>query len=263
MLEIRTLEEQIRKAGVESDDTVIIHTSLRSVGEVENGADGFIDSFKECLSDGLFLVPTFTYACVNKKQPYFNVKETKPCIGAVPTVAAFRPDGVRSLHPTHSVAAFGERRYDYVRDEIKTRTPTPPGGCMARLYDEHAKILLIGVGHNKNTFIHYIDELADTPNRLGDERTYIDIDYDGKELPHIMRPHFTPGTPDVSANFVKFTDLLAREGATHKAKLGNADVTVCDAVRLCDILCELFLRAKKLGIDLCKDGTPLDSLIKM
>ena len=95
--------------GIKSTDTVMIHTSMRAIGGVEGGCDGLIDAFSEYLSDGLFLIPTHTWANVNKKQPIYDSRSTEPCIGALPTVAAFRKDGVRSLHPTHSLAAFGKR----------------------------------------------------------------------------------------------------------------------------------------------------------
>jgi len=45
MFTIEELKEQIRAMGIEQDDTVLIHTSMRSVGPVENGADGVIDAF--------------------------------------------------------------------------------------------------------------------------------------------------------------------------------------------------------------------------
>lgn len=34
------LKEQIRAMGITPEDTVLVHSSLRSVGPVENGADG-------------------------------------------------------------------------------------------------------------------------------------------------------------------------------------------------------------------------------
>ena len=60
MFTIEELKEQIRAMGIEQDDTVLIHTSMRAVGPVENGAHGVIDAFCQVLSDGLFLVPTHT-----------------------------------------------------------------------------------------------------------------------------------------------------------------------------------------------------------
>ena len=117
------LTEQIRAMGILPTDTVLVHISLRAVGKVENGADGVIDAFRDYLTDGLFLVPTHTWANVNKDQPVYDVRSTVPCIGTMPTVAAFRQDGVRSLHPTHSIWAIGKNAAEYVRNEENAPSP--------------------------------------------------------------------------------------------------------------------------------------------
>ena len=51
------LIRDIRAMGIAPTDTVLIHTSLRAIGKVEGGADAVIDAFKECLTEGLLLIP--------------------------------------------------------------------------------------------------------------------------------------------------------------------------------------------------------------
>ncbi len=41
------IHEFLKNAGIRHDDKVTIHASLRSVGKIENGADGLIDAFCE------------------------------------------------------------------------------------------------------------------------------------------------------------------------------------------------------------------------
>ena len=96
----------LQNAGIRQDNKVTVHCSLRSIGKIENGADGLIDAFCGYLSDGLFIVPTHTWDTVVRAHPVYDVLTTMPCIGTLAKVAAFRPDAVRSLHPTHSVAVF-------------------------------------------------------------------------------------------------------------------------------------------------------------
>ena len=93
----------LEDAGIKHDDILTIHCSLRAIGKIENGADGLIDAFCEYLHDGLFIVPTHTWDKVWKESPHYDVRSTVPDIGKLAEVAAFRKDGVRSLHPTHSV----------------------------------------------------------------------------------------------------------------------------------------------------------------
>ena len=194
MLTREDIHQFLRHIGVRADSTVLVHTSMRSLGPVEGGCDGLIDSFTSYLTDGLFLVPTHTWANVNRSNPLYDVKTTAPCIGALPTVAAFRKDGIRSLHPTHSVAAFGKKAKEFVVGEEDSQTPCPKGGVWARLCAENTVILLLGVGLNRNTYIHAVDEILDLPDRLGEPYTVTVVDYDGKRMAHSFRPHHNAGS---------------------------------------------------------------------
>ncbi|MBE6644504.1 MAG: AAC(3) family N-acetyltransferase [Ruminococcaceae bacterium] len=220
------------KNNIKKSDTVLIHTSMRALGEVEGGCDGLIDGFASYLTDGLFLVPTHTWANVNKNQPIYDVRSTVPCIGALPTVAAFRKDGIRSLHPTHSLAAFGKRAAEFVRGEEFATPPCFLGGAWSRLYEEDAKILLLGVGLDKNTYIHAIDEMVDAPGKLSEQKQLTIIDYDGNSRDVIYRSHSHP----TSQYFVNYQKPLDTLGVLSYSKLGDATVTMMGARELTHVL---------------------------
>jgi len=230
----------LKDMDIKSTDTVLIHTSMRSMGKVENGCDGLIDAFKEYLCDGLFIIPTHTWSNVNRENPHFDVKTSMPCIGALPTVAVKREDGVRSLHPTHSVVAFGKRAKEYISGEEKLHTPAPETGVWGRLADENAKILLIGVGHNRNTYLHVIDEILDIEGRLEDKPFEAVItDYDGSVYKTEMYKH--KGT--YSEFFPNFKTAFEQTGAVAYGKLGEALVYCCDAKKCRDTLLLLWENA--------------------
>ena len=100
MVTMQDVHTLLHEFGIQSSDTVLMHTSMRSTGGVEGGCDGLIDMFKAYLTDGLFIVPSHTWDRVGKDNPVFDVRDTMPCTGALSAVAVMRPDGVRSLHPT-------------------------------------------------------------------------------------------------------------------------------------------------------------------
>ena len=225
--------------GIKNDDTVLVHTSMRALGEVEGGCDGLIDAFKSYLSEGLFVVPTHTWANVGAENPVYDVKSTVPCIGALPTVAAFRSDGVRSLHPTHSVAAFGKRAAEFVSGEEKATSPAPVGGAWSRLYDEDAKILLLGVGLKRNTFIHAVDEMIDLEGRLGEPIPITVIGYEGERYELSFRKHGKTG----SENFGLYEKAFDTLGVTRKARLGNADVIIVNARKCTEAVKRIWERA--------------------
>ena len=226
--------------GIKHTDTVLVHTSMRALGEVDGGCDGLIDAFKEYLYDGLFIVPTHTWANVGRDNPVFDVKTTVPCIGALPTVAAFRADGVRSLHPTHSVAAFGKRARSFVSGEEKAGSPAPAGGVWARLYDEDAKILLLGVGLNRCTFIHAVDEMIDLPGRLCEPIPLTVIGYEGERYQLSFCKHRNTG----SENFENYRGAFEHLRVMSNAVLGNATVGIVSAKKATETVKMLWEKAE-------------------
>ncbi len=242
------LKSQMQEMGLHPSDTVMIHTSMRAVGAVEDGADGLLDAFCEYLHDGLFLVPTHTWDNVNREHPVYDVRTAMPCTGIVPQRAAFRKDGIRSLHPTHSVWAHGREAAAFVNGEELAESPAPPDFCWDNLAKRHARILLIGVGNDKNTFIHSIEERADVPNRLGNPYETVIYDAQGNIHHGRMHPHFCTECSDVSRFYVNFENALISSGAQTAGMLGNARVKIVDAAKCQSVILKILSRAKE---DLC------------
>ncbi|MBR4224547.1 MAG: AAC(3) family N-acetyltransferase [Oscillospiraceae bacterium] len=243
--------------GIEPDDKITIHASLRSVGPIENGADGLIDGITSYLTEGISLIPTHTWDEVGRDHPYYDVRTTVPCIGILAKVAAFRKDGVRSLHPTHSVTAFGKDAAAYVAGEERCASPAPVGSALSRLYEEHGKVLLIGVGHERNTYLHSVDERLGIPDRLKDDGFVITIkDYDGNEIKTPpFHTHFTKAADTcVSEYYPNYKEALAYTGAVTYSQLGDALVYVCDAVKMTDTVKMLWERTDH---DLCIKADPV------
>ena len=244
MLTAIDVHKFLSEIGVKSTDTIVVHSSMRALGEVEGGCDGLIDAFCSYLTDGLLIIPTHTWGSVGASNPIYDVRITSPCIGALPTVACFRKDGVRSLHPTHSVTAFGKRAKEFVKGEENCTSPCTPNGIWARLYDENAKILLVGVGLNSNTYIHAIDERYNIKTRFGKEiklGKVIDItiiDADGKSQVISTRRHGWTG----SREFERYTEAFERAGILTYAMLGSAKVGIMDANKSASVMAEIFTR---------------------
>lgn len=106
-----------------SDATVLMHSSCKSLGQMENGGDTILDALTEYFSRGLVVLPTHTWATVNDRQPVYDVLYTPVCIGLLPELFRKRPGVHRSWHPTHSVAAFGADAEEFVRGDENCRRP--------------------------------------------------------------------------------------------------------------------------------------------
>lgn len=244
---LRFLEEN----GIRHNDKVVIHASLRSIGPIENGADGLIDAMIEYLNEGLLIIPAHTWDEVGRDNPNYDVKTQVPCIGKLSEVAVARKDGSRSLHPTHSVVAFGKGAAEFIKGEEKCGSPAPVNSCLSRLYEENGKVLLIGVGHERNTYLHSVDERLGIPDRLNPNPFVINIkDYDGNIIQSPpFRTHFTAASDTcVSEYYPNYKEAFEHDDAVTYGHLGKALVYVCDCRKMTDTVKKLW---EKTDHDLC------------
>ena len=79
-----TLKNDLRQMGLNPEDTVLLHSSMKSIGKVDGGADTVLDAFQEYFSSGLLVFPALSYSLINTENPVFSVKDTPCCIGLLP-----------------------------------------------------------------------------------------------------------------------------------------------------------------------------------
>ena len=75
------LKGQLESMGLKGDETILIHSSMKSIGEVDGGADTVLDAWMEYFNDGLLLLPTHTWKTVNADNPVYNPQTTPSCVG--------------------------------------------------------------------------------------------------------------------------------------------------------------------------------------
>ena len=198
------LKHDLAAMGLTGNETILIHSSMKSIGTVEGGADTVLDALMEFFAEGLLLLPTHTWRFINEENRMFDVCRSPCCVGILPELFRQRPGVVRSLHPTHSMAAYGKDAAAYIEGELDANTPCTPGGCYDRLRAAHGKVLLLGVTHARNTFIHSVEEVLNVPNRLTDKPLQLTVvDEDGAQHTVYMRRHYNAQQPHISEDFVK------------------------------------------------------------
>lgn len=230
------LLEAIKKMGIEKNDTVLIHSSMKAIGEVEGGADTVLDTFMEYLEEGLLVLPAHTWAFINETYNVFDPKKEETCVGILPNLFIKREGVVRSLHPTHSVAAYGKDASEFVKGEECVGTPCAPGGCYDRLRERNAKILLLGVGHERNTFLHCVEELLEVPERFTEEPVefYIHMP-DGSYKDSMVYRHYNKTTAHISEAYVKLEQAFYERKAAKEVTYGDAAGILCDANQLYEV----------------------------
>ncbi len=217
-------------SGIESGSHILVHSSLSSLGWVEGNADCVIDSLiQTCGPDGTVIFPTLT-GCPDDSQenpPRFDARYTRCWTGIIPETARKRTNAKRSIHPTHSVVAFG-RLADWITSGHElVLTPCGFGSPYDKLANVGGYIVLIGVTLSANTSFHHAEEIAGVKYVVQDKPMDIElIDNEGnKVLMKETRLHRWGPKRDYEA----FEPSMIELGICRITKVGEADVRVIDA----------------------------------
>jgi aminoglycoside 3-N-acetyltransferase len=140
----------LRALGLEKGMDVMVHSSLSRIGHVVGGAETVVDALLAVIGRrGTLLMPSFNHGAAH----VFNPMTTPTTNGAIPDAMWRRPEAVRSLHPTHSVAAIGPKAAEYCRGHLEAgiwAQDSPIG----RLIHGGGYLLSLGVTHESSTAYH-------------------------------------------------------------------------------------------------------------
>ncbi|MBR2353946.1 MAG: AAC(3) family N-acetyltransferase [Clostridia bacterium] len=227
------LFSQLDAMRIPRDRVVLMHSSLRLIGNVEGGTQGLLDALIEYFTEegGLFCVPTHTWMSLDEEIT-LDLSDPKTCLGAFSDFCAADPRAIRSEHPSHSMAVFGDRdrALAFVKDDATVTSCTSPDSCYGKIYDMGGTILLVGVSHNRNTYLHCIDEMLNIPNRMSDRPYTLTVKKrSGEVIARNMRMHGCDFTDDISLRFPHYEIPFRYHGAITDGFLGNAPTQACDA----------------------------------
>lgn len=244
------LKKDLAQMGLQSTDKIMVHSSMKSIGEVEGGADTVVDALMEYFSDGLVMVPTHTWKQMSEQYNVFDPMTEPACVGIIPNIFYKRQGVYRSLHPTHSIAAFGMGAKEYVAGEENRSTPCAEEGCFGRLKEIGAYILLVGVTHARNTYIHSVEESFAVPERLTEHPTTFRVKLPDGSLKEVkMHRHYNAKEEHISDTFDKFMNGYYELGAARKVTFGDAQCILCEASKLYEATARILKREINCFID--------------
>lgn len=237
---------QLRAMNAPRDRMVLMHSSLRAVGAVEGGAAGLLDILIEYFTGegGFFCVPAHTWHRLDEEIT-LDMSSSENCLGYFSTVAAEHPEGFRTESPTHSMVIFGDREKiaELAKGELLAETPTDPRTCYGKLYDTDGFVLLVGVAHNRNTFLHTVDEMLEIPNRMDDKFIPTAIrKLNGEIVKRPLRLFLTDYTEDISDRFVKYDIPFRYHRCGTDGFLGNAPTQLLSARKMKDVVEMIYRR---------------------
>jgi len=174
----------LHSVGLEKGHIVMVHTSLSQIGYVCGGAQTVIEALLETVGEeGTVMMPTQSWKNLDPEdgvhwdteEEYWQIirdnwpaydKRITPTntMGAVSEMFRSWPGTIRSDHPARSVAAWGKHA-EYLVSDHDLSNIFGDGSPIGKLYELNGDVLLIGVGHDKNTSLHLADVRAVYPGK--------------------------------------------------------------------------------------------------
>ena len=166
---VASLADDLARLGVEEGDVLFAHSSFKSLGAVEGGAETVVRALERAVGpEGTILMPSFNLVKENREGTW-DPATSPSTVGWLTEFFRRMPGTLRSDHYSHAVAARGRRAEWFVKDHLSRRgwkSPWDRGrwghtfgqdSPMLRACDADGKILMIGVDYNSSTYMHVLE----------------------------------------------------------------------------------------------------------
>lgn len=264
------LAEQFRDLGVTRGDTVMLHASVRAVGEIAGGPDQIHLALKDALTaDGTLVM----YASCPKYydevgRGHLSADQERGLLAKLP---AFEPVTARSerdngalveffrTYPgsavNHHVARFVAwgRRAEHLISEQPWNYAYGRGSLLERFVKLDGKILMLGSDHDTVTFLHYAEHIVDIPGKCI-ARCKVPVAANGVTVWRDMEEFDTsdagahPGWPD--RFFACLVDAFLAETNNPGGRVGDAQSFLISAQGLLALA-----RMKSIAADFNQSGS--------
>lgn len=236
------LTADLRSLGIAPGDVVMVHASVRAVGEVAGGPDEIHLALKDAVTGAGTLMmyagcPRYVdevgrgnlspaeEAEILEKLPPFDADTARSARDHGTLVEFLRtyPGSVVNRHPARFVA-WG-RDTDYLFSAQPWDYAFGRDSALDRLVDLDGRILLLGCDHDTVTFLHHVEHIADLPGRRV-ARFKVPVLEDGERVWRDMA-EFDTSSAGVHAHWPD--RFFARLVGAHLAATGNRGGRVGDA----------------------------------
>ncbi len=238
--------KDLRGLGIETGDTVFVHSAFSKIGYVVRGAEAVIEALRKTVGEkGTILMPAFpsgglTYEYV-KRRPVFDVRNTPSDLGVIPETFRLNTSTHRSLHPTHSVTGWGHKAADLLEGHERARGLFAEDSPFGKFLLDGGKGIIIGARLHQFTTLRIIKEvILDYPYPVfcNEQFTLDVIDKHGRKLKvdtKVFNPALAPYRDgDILAPHLKSAGILI------DGKIGNANSIIVDGRNLLEVLIRLY-----------------------
>jgi len=230
----------LKSVGIINGDIVLVHSSLKSMGYVEGGAETIISGFLEAVGcEGTLVMPTLCQRDWENVYDTWNIDKPSD-VGYITEVFRKMPGTHRSNQATHSVAALGKMAEELTKNHNQGKARYGIYGDYAfghlspwqKLYELKAKVVFLGVDTSKNTLRHlieyrFVEKILEENESLKIRiRNYERLDEIKQNPEYFVWPYI---------NYIKMEEDLNNKSLILKSKCGNADVLCISVDKMIDL----------------------------
>ncbi|HWY38500.1 MAG TPA: peptidoglycan bridge formation glycyltransferase FemA/FemB family protein [Bacteroidia bacterium] len=254
----KRLVKDLLKAGIIKGDTILVHSSLSKIGNVQEGSKTVIEALLEQVgSEGNVIMPAYSYVDsmenTAKIPDYiFNPASSPSIVGKITEEFRKFPGVKRSLHPTHSVCAYGPGADMITEGHFSAGTNFGRNTPFHKIRELKGKIVGLGINIGPVTIYHSIEDFFPELFRgvYLPEPAPLKVLVNGKEkirMVFIHNPSFHADRIDKNEKIEDWLSNHFREkGILHESEFGNGQIWWMDIQQLFDEL--IALRKKKISI---------------
>jgi aminoglycoside 3-N-acetyltransferase len=240
----RELAGSFRELGMESGDTVLVHSSYKSLGSVIGGPGAVMDALQEALGpEGTLIVPTFNFGFCDGEP--FDARTTPSRMGVLSELVRNDPNSKRVEHPIYSFAVLGARADEAA--SISDPSSYGADSLFGHLCKWDGKIMIIGLSYNDSmTFFHHVEELQGVSYRYLKSFSGMVTDVTGESLERTVTMYVRDIDRGVVTAVDAMGELLANKGLIRSTRIGDATVRLMGAREIFDATVEAMKKEPRL-----------------
>lgn len=221
------LVDDLRSLDLRSDDTVMVHVSMRRIGPVEGGAATLVAALDEVV--GTWMMTLGAVEQSGPDQLPFDALTTPADsdIGVLAEVFRTTPGTVVSDHPEGRLGARGERAAELVAGQ-PWHHYYGPGSPLTTLVELGGSVLRLGADDDTITLTHHAEYLCDVPDKRTVIRHPLVMGEDGPVVRPVECIDDSDGIVDRDY-FPEILDAYRATGRVRVGRVGNAAAELLDA----------------------------------
>lgn len=235
MVTTASLVEDFARLGVKKGETLVVHASMSRMGWVCGGAETVVRALLESVGpEGTLVMPAQAgsnsdpkhwhhppvpkewWNRIREETPPFNPRTTPTRgMGAVAELFRTWPGTLRGSHPQSGFSALGPKAHLFAAEQ-PLAFDFGEGSPVSAFYREDVRCLLLGVGYDRCTAMHYAETRAGCRGR--EDQSAAVRDSDGNRVWTVFQQNDVDSDdfPEAAADF-------DRSSAVSHGKVGAAD----------------------------------------